>query len=108
MHVRHRLARFPAVLDRHVEAPVFGRALEQIPREHSLHSLHERKEVGHFIFGEVGHALHFPEGDHEDVAWEDGLDVDESIAQWGLEEDLGVGLAWIRFCRCGEGALGCC
>lgn len=59
-----------------------------MPREHALDELHGGEEVGEFGRGEGGEAPVGVEGADEDVAWEEGFEVDEGEGVGGLEEDL--------------------
>lgn len=89
MHVRDRLARLAAVLHRDVETTVLDGARGEIPpREHPLDFLRGGEEGGELCGGEVREPRDDAEGDDEHVAGEDGLDVDEGVAEGGLVEDL--------------------
>lgn len=79
MDVRDRLACLRPVLQRDVEGACFryGRGGGKVvPCEHALDALHGREEVCEFRGGEVGEAFVGVVWADEDVAWEEGLEVD--------------------------------
>lgn len=122
VHVGHRLPGLGAVLYRDVEGAVLGRGGDGVPRagdvvlggergalgdvgggevvvsEEALHLLDGAHQVVHLGAGEVRHALVAGEGAHEDVAGEEGLEVDDREGVRRLEEDLRRGEVSIRLC----------
>ena len=96
VHVRHRLPRFGAVLQSDVERALRGERgagwagdregrlgwgwrgggrLEVVAGEHTLHALDSQEEVCYFVGRKVGQPAMGPEGADQDVAWEEGLEV---------------------------------
>lgn len=59
-----------------------------MPREHALHALHRGEQVRQLGRREVRQPLVRPRGADKDVAWEEGLEVDEGEGVRGGEEDL--------------------
>lgn len=90
VHVRDRLARVGAVLERDGEAA--GCEVRRIGkvelREKLLRELHGGEEIGCFGGGEVQQAAVRLERADEDVAGEEGLEVDEAVGMGRCEEDL--------------------
>lgn len=84
------LAGLGAVLQGDGEAAGGGvrRVREVEPREELLGELDGGEEVGCFGGGEVQEAGVGLEGADEDVAWEEGLEVDEAVGVRCCEEDL--------------------
>lgn len=85
VHVRHRLARLLAILDRDIEAAVTdgsgGGARQKVSAsEHALDLLHSGEKVGYFGGGEFREALDLAIWDYECVPGEDWLDVHEGVA----------------------------
>lgn len=90
VHVRDRLSRVGAVLKRDGEAAgcEVRRVGEVELREELLRELHRGEEICCLGGGEVQEAAVRLEGADEDVAWEEGLEVDEAVGMGGCEEDL--------------------
>lgn len=59
-----------------------------VPREHLLHALHRGEQVRDLRGRQVRQAGVRLGGAHEDVAWQEGLEVDEGEGVRGGEEDL--------------------
>lgn len=81
--VRHALPRIDTVLDRDVQTRRVEDALD-----HPAHAARRQEEVRHLGGGEVRDARDAAARADQDVAWEDGFDVDEGEAEGGEVEDL--------------------
>ena len=49
--------------------------MEVVAGEHTLHALDSQEEVCYFVVRKVGQPAMGPEGADQDVAWEEGLEV---------------------------------
>lgn len=86
--VGHGLACFGAVLEGNVERAAAAAVDKVVPSQHLLHALHRGEQIRHFRGGQVGQALVGRQGADEDVAGQEGLEVDEGEGVGCCEEDL--------------------
>lgn len=90
VHVRDRLSRVNAVLKRDSEAAgceVRGVGEVEL-REELLRELHGGEKICCFGGGEIQEAAVRLEGADEDVAREEGLEVDQAVRMGSCEKDL--------------------
>lgn len=90
VHVRDGLPRVNAVLKRDVEATggdVRGVGKVEL-REDLLNELHSCEKICCFGGREIQETAVRLQRADEDVAWEDGLEVDEAIRMGSCDEDL--------------------
>lgn len=89
VHVRHRLACVWAVLHRDSEGSGIEFRVRKVHGcEQTLGELHSGEEVRCLCGVEIGETSVRVERANENVAWDDGFEVDEGVAVLSLEEDL--------------------
>jgi hypothetical protein len=74
--------------------------MEVMQSEHALHALDGGEEVCSCGRGEVGEAAVRAQRADEDVAGEEGLEVDDGEGVGGCEEDLVVWLVFVLYIGC--------